>query len=129
MALRLTFLYPVSRFSKAVERRADFIAGGAVGNEKIAAEAAAQIARKKHRWDETLDATRIIAAVRSTEALERALASPVRIVYLLFGNPMNIAAMVKAVRDRRPVTGLFARCVCGGVPGELRDCGHHFHQP
>lgn len=57
-------------------------------------------AREKHRWDEILGDTRIIAAVRSTASLERALASPVRIVYLLFGNPMNIAGMVAAVRER-----------------------------
>jgi glycerol uptake operon antiterminator len=70
-----------------------------VRNDKSAGEAGGHIARTKHHWDEILGQTRIIAAVRSSEALERALASPVRIVYLLFGNPMNIAAMVKAVRD------------------------------
>jgi glycerol uptake operon antiterminator len=54
----------------------------------------------KHLWHEMLSQTRIIAAVRSPEGLERALASPVRIVYLLFGSPMNIASMVGAVRGR-----------------------------
>jgi len=56
--------------------------------------------RHKHRWDEVLAQTRIIAAVRNADGLERALASPVRIVYLLFGTPMNIASMVSAVRER-----------------------------
>lgn len=55
--------------------------------------------REKHRWDEILAETRIIAAVRNKDTLERALSSPVRIVYLLFGNPMNIAGMVAAVRE------------------------------
>lgn len=55
--------------------------------------------RQKHRWDETLAQTRIIAAVRSAEGLEKALASPARIVYLLFGSPMNIAPMLSAVRE------------------------------
>ncbi|MES2390239.1 MAG: glycerol-3-phosphate responsive antiterminator, partial [Acidobacteriota bacterium] len=68
-------------------------------NDKGAGESAGKVARAKHHWDEILGQTRVIAAVRSTEALEKALASPVRIVYLLFGNPMNIATMVKAVRE------------------------------
>lgn len=59
-----------------------------------------QIACTKHGWEEVLGDTRIIAAVRKTETLQRALESPVRIVYLLFGNPMNIGPMVKSVRDR-----------------------------
>ena len=69
-----------------------------MGHGSSAAEIEA--VRRKHGWDETLALTRIIAAVRSAEGLERALASPVRIVYLLFGSPMNIAAMVGAVRSR-----------------------------
>ena len=56
--------------------------------------------RDKQLWDETVQESRIIAAVRSTETLEQALRSPVRIVYLLFGNPMNIAGMIASVRER-----------------------------
>lgn len=51
-------------------------------------------------WDEIVRESRIIAAVRSMEMLERALNSPVRIVYLLFGSPMNIASMITSVRER-----------------------------
>lgn len=69
-------------------------------NGKSTGETGGQIARRKHRWEEVLGGTRVIAAVRSAEGLEHALASPVRIVYLLFGGPMNIAEMVKAVLDR-----------------------------
>jgi glycerol uptake operon antiterminator len=71
-----------------------------VRNDKSGGQLAGQVARTKHRWEEVLGETRIIAAVRNADGLERALASPVRIVYLLFGNPMNIATMVKAVQDR-----------------------------
>ena len=66
--------------------------------DKSAPEASFPLARAKHRWDEILALTPVIAAVRSPEALECALKSPVRIVYLLFGNPMNIASMVQAVQ-------------------------------
>lgn len=56
--------------------------------------------RDKPLWDEIVHESRIIAAVRSAETLEQALDSPVRIVYLLFGNPMNIASMIASVRER-----------------------------
>lgn len=56
--------------------------------------------RDKALWDEIVRDSRIIAAVRGSETLEQALDSPVRIVYLLFGNPMNIADAIAAVRAR-----------------------------
>lgn len=68
-------------------------------HEKRWPEAGGRMARGKHRWDEFLRDTRIIAAVWSPETLQRALTSPVKIVYLLFGNPMNIGTMLKSVRD------------------------------
>lgn len=68
-------------------------------NEKIAAEVGGHAAQKKHHWDEVLGSTRIIAAVRNADHLQRALDSPVKIVYLLFGNPMNIRPMLQSVRD------------------------------
>ncbi len=67
-------------------------------------EKKAQMARAKHRWDEMLSDSRIIAAVRDAESLPSALESPPKIVYLLYGNPMNIAAAVESVR------------VCGKLP-------------
>jgi glycerol uptake operon antiterminator len=70
-----------------------------VRNEKSSDETFGQVARLKHHWDEILPKTKIIAAVRSAEALQHALQSPIGIVYLLFGNPMNIATMLKSVRD------------------------------
>jgi glycerol uptake operon antiterminator len=70
-----------------------------VRNEKSADETGGKTAREKHHWDEFLRETRIIAAVRNAEGLQSALESPVRIVYLLFGNPMNIGSMLKSVRD------------------------------
>lgn len=57
------------------------------------------VPRDKPLWDEIVRESRIIAAVRSAETLEQALDSPVRIVYLLFGNPMNIAGMIASVRE------------------------------
>ena len=68
-------------------------------NEKSGGETGGKAAREKHCWDEFLRETRIIAAVRNAEVLQSALDSPVRIVYLLFGNPMNIGPMLKSVRD------------------------------
>lgn len=56
--------------------------------------------RDKELWDEIVQDSRIIAAVRNSETIEQALDSPVRIVYLLFGNPMNIAGMIASVRER-----------------------------
>lgn len=56
--------------------------------------------RDKSLWDEIVRESRIIAAVRSADTLEQALNSPVRIVYLLFGNPMNVAGMIARVRER-----------------------------
>jgi glycerol uptake operon antiterminator len=56
--------------------------------------------RDKALWDETLKNSSIIAAVRSEETLESALSSPVRLLYLLFGNPMNLAQMITAARAR-----------------------------
>lgn len=57
-----------------------------------------EVPRDKARWDEILKESSIIAAVRSEETLKSALASPVRLIYLLFGNPMNLAEMIAAVR-------------------------------
>ena len=68
-------------------------------NEKGGVDCGGKRAREKHYWDDFLCRTRIIAAVRSAEGLQSALDSPVRIVYLLFGNPMTIGPMLKAVRD------------------------------
>jgi len=75
------------------------ISGGHLHNEKNAAEMGGRTARKKHHWDEVLNSTRIIAAVRNVDDLQRALDSPVKIVYLLFGNPLNIRTMLQSVRD------------------------------
>ncbi len=43
--------------------------------------------------------SRVIAAVRNEETLKIALCSPVQIVYLLFGNPVNLGRMIGAVRE------------------------------
>ncbi|MBS1814252.1 MAG: glycerol-3-phosphate responsive antiterminator [Acidobacteria bacterium] len=55
--------------------------------------------RDKAQWVEIMSHSRIIAAVRSEDTLNAALKSPVRIIYLLFGNPVNLGRMIKAVRD------------------------------
>ena len=57
-----------------------------------------QIARDKCRWDEMLQHSPVIAAIRSAEALQTAIVSPIEIIYLLFGNPMNIARRIESVR-------------------------------
>ncbi|MBS1822117.1 MAG: glycerol-3-phosphate responsive antiterminator [Acidobacteria bacterium] len=61
---------------------------------------ATKAVRDKEAWDEALKDSSIIAAVRSEETLEGALASPVRLLYLLFGNPMNLAQMIATARAR-----------------------------
>lgn len=68
-------------------------------NNKDTRESVQQLARKKHHWDEILEQTQIIPAVRNAENLAAALASPIKIVYLLFGNPMTIPDMLKTVQD------------------------------
>ena len=56
-----------------------------------------RLARKKPQWDEILRESHLIAAVRDKDGLQRALISPLKIVYLLFGNPMNITGMLSSV--------------------------------
>jgi glycerol uptake operon antiterminator len=80
-------------------REGQKMSGGQVQNDRSIGGTGGHAVRKKHHWDEVLSQTRVIAAVRSEETLTYALASPIKIVYLLFGNPMNIANMVKAVQD------------------------------
>jgi glycerol uptake operon antiterminator len=41
----------------------------------------------------------IIASVRNRAALEKAASAPTEVVYLLFGNPLNIEDMLKLMRD------------------------------
>jgi glycerol uptake operon antiterminator len=75
------------------------VAAGRVQNGKNAEEPGACISCRKRQWDEVLSQTKIIAAVRSPSTLASALASPIKIVYLLFGNPMTIAEMIKSAED------------------------------
>lgn len=49
-------------------------------------------------WNRLMGASRIFAAVRKEEKLALALDSPVEVVYLLYGNPLNIRRIVEAVR-------------------------------
>lgn len=51
-------------------------------------------------WDQLVGRSRIIAAVRRDDKLAMALDSPVEIVYLLYGNPVNLGRMVASVRKR-----------------------------
>jgi glycerol uptake operon antiterminator len=41
----------------------------------------------------------IIAAIRSRAALEKAASAPPEVVYLLFGNPLNIGDMLRFMRE------------------------------
>lgn len=53
---------------------------------------------------EVLRRSPVIAAVRGQEALDAALASPVRIVFLLGGDPFTLPALTRRVREAgRPV--------------------------
>jgi glycerol uptake operon antiterminator len=50
------------------------------------------------QWRNVLEKTHIIAAIRRLEALEAVSRSLTETVYLLFGNPLNIADLLKTVR-------------------------------
>ena len=52
------------------------------------------------QWRHVLDKGHIIAAIRNTEALAAAAKSPTETVYLLFGNPLNIPDLLRAVREQ-----------------------------
>jgi glycerol uptake operon antiterminator len=51
------------------------------------------------QWASVLNHGHIIAAIRNADALLEAARSPTETVYLLFGNPLNIADMLKFLRD------------------------------
>jgi glycerol uptake operon antiterminator len=53
------------------------------------------------QWREVIEKRHIIAAVRNMEALAAAAKSPTETVCLLFGNTMNIAALLKSLREQR----------------------------
>lgn len=53
----------------------------------------------QEQWSAALGRSKIVAAVRGSETLPRALESPVQIVYLLFGGPLNIAEMTTSIRQ------------------------------
>lgn len=53
----------------------------------------------QEQWFNALGSSKIVAAVRGSDTLQQALESPVKIVYLLFGGPLNIAEMTAAIRQ------------------------------
>jgi glycerol uptake operon antiterminator len=53
------------------------------------------------QWRDVLDKRHIIAAVRNMEALAAAAMSPTETVCLLFGNPLNIAELLRSLLDQR----------------------------
>ncbi len=50
------------------------------------------------QWIEVLENRHIIAALRNVEAVPAVLSAPTEVVYLLFGNPLNIRELVQAMR-------------------------------
>jgi len=52
------------------------------------------------QWRNVLEKGHIIAAIRNVEALAAAAKSPTETVYLLFGNPLNIADLLRTVREQ-----------------------------
>jgi glycerol uptake operon antiterminator len=51
------------------------------------------------QWGDVLSRRHIIAAVRNAEALAAVARSPVDVVYLLFGSPLNIADLLRSMRE------------------------------
>ena len=52
------------------------------------------------QWRDVLEKRHIIAAIRNIDALASVEKSPTETVYLLFGNPLNVADLLKRVRRR-----------------------------
>src|SRR5207244_5396595 len=52
------------------------------------------------QWRNVLEKRHIIPAIRNIEALATAAKSPTETVYLLFGNPLNIADLLRTVREQ-----------------------------
>jgi hypothetical protein len=52
------------------------------------------------KWRAAMEERHIIASVRNPAALEAAAKAPTLVVYLLFGNPLNICDMLGLMRDR-----------------------------
>jgi glycerol uptake operon antiterminator len=67
-----------------------------------------KVEEQNPQWRAVLEERHIIAAVRNREALEQAAKSPPGAVYLLFGSPLNITEMLKAMRDhgKLPIVNL-----------------------
>lgn len=55
--------------------------------------------QQQYEWSKALTDHHIIAAVRNLDAVTMAINSPTRVVYLLFGNPMNIADITQRMRE------------------------------
>jgi glycerol uptake operon antiterminator len=53
------------------------------------------------QWRELLEKRHIVAAVRNMEALAAAAKSPTETVCLLFGNPLNIAELLRSLLENR----------------------------
>ncbi|AEU38290.1 glycerol-3-phosphate responsive antiterminator [Granulicella mallensis] len=56
------------------------------------------VSSDRAHWDRLIGCSRIIAAVRKEEKLVYALDSPVEVVYLLYGNPLNLRRTIETVR-------------------------------
>jgi glycerol uptake operon antiterminator len=52
------------------------------------------------QWRDVLENRHIIAAIRNIDALAAVVNSPTEVVYLLFGNPLNLGELIKRVRDQ-----------------------------
>ena len=52
------------------------------------------------QWRELIEKRHIIAAVRNLEALSAAMKSPTETVCLLFGNTLNIAELLRSLREK-----------------------------
>lgn len=66
------------------------------------------VERLNPQWADVLDNGHIIAAVRNMESLAAIAKSPTEAVYLLFGDPLNIASLIKSLRDsgKLPIVNL-----------------------
>jgi len=59
------------------------------------------IEQMNQQWRDVLESRHIIAAVRNDEGLDAAERSPTEVVYLLYGNTLNIAQLLRRLRNGR----------------------------
>lgn len=70
------------------------------------------------KWEETLIENPIIAAIRKDSDVERAIKSEVKVVFVLYGNILNIASVCKKLHDNNKLVFVHVDLI-EGLRGDL----------